>query len=239
MLELDAVRTKRVDVPRNSSFDWSALRERVQTIGMRNSNCLAIAPTATISNICGVGQSIEPTYQNLFVKSNLSGEFTVINPYLVDDLKQRGLWDETMVNDLKYFDGSVQQVERIPDDLKQLYRTAFEIEPQWLIAAAARRQKWIDQSQSLNLYIAEPSGRQLSEMYLAAWNQGLKTTYYLRSRGAGGIEKSTLDVNGRGIQPRWMKSRSASADVVVNRSSAEEIVEGQACPTDGSCEACQ
>ncbi len=239
LLELDAVRTKRVDVPRNYSFDWAALRERVQTIGMRNSNCLAIAPTATISNICGVGQSIEPTYQNLFVKSNLSGEFTVINPYLVDDLKQRGLWDETMVNDLKYFDGSVQQVERIPDDLKRLYCTAFEIEPQWLIAAAARRQKWIDQSQSLNLYIAEPSGRQLSEMYLAAWNQGLKTTYYLRSRGAGGIEKSTLDVNGRGIQPRWMKSRSASADVVVNRGAAEEIVEGAACPTDGSCEACQ
>ena len=239
LLELDAVRTKPVDVPRNASLDWNALRERVQTIGMRNSNCLAIAPTATISNICGVGQSIEPTYQNLFVKSNLSGEFTVINPYLVDDLKQRGLWDETMVNDLKYFDGSVQQVERIPDDLKQLYRTAFEIEPQWLIAAAARRQKWIDQSQSLNLYIAEPSGRQLSEMYLAAWNQGLKTTYYLRSRGAAGIEKSTLDVNTRGIQPRWMKSRSASADVVVNRGAAEEIVEGAACPTDGSCEACQ
>ncbi|MBN8628003.1 MAG: ribonucleoside-diphosphate reductase subunit alpha [Planctomycetes bacterium] len=241
--ELDAVRNRQVDVPRNETLDWAALRERVRTIGMRNSNCLAIAPTATISNICGVGQSIEPTYQNLFVKSNLSGEFTVINPYLVDDLKSRGLWDETMVNDLKYFDGSVQQIERVPEDLKALYRTAFEIEPQWLIAAAARRQKWIDQSQSLNLYIAEPSGRQLSEMYLAAWRQGLKTTYYLRSRGAGGIEKSTLDVNGRGIQPRWMKSRSASADVVVDRATTAAVdasfAEGAACPTDGSCEACQ
>lgn len=235
--ELDAQRRMPIDVDRSARFDWDALRERVRTIGMRNSNCLAIAPTATISNICGVGQSIEPTYQNLFVKSNLSGEFTVINPYLVADLKRRGLWDETMVNDLKYFDGSVQQIERIPDDLKALYRTAFEIEPQWLIDAGARRQKWIDQSQSLNLYIAEPSGRRLSEMYLSAWRKGLKTTYYLRSQGAGGIEKSTLDVNTRGIQPRWMTSRSASADVTVERRGEAEAP--LACPTDGSCEACQ
>jgi ribonucleoside-diphosphate reductase alpha chain len=236
--ELDACRKAPVDVDRTTTLDWPSLRDRVQTIGMRNSNCLAIAPTATISNICGVAQSIEPTYQNLFVKSNLSGEFTVINPFLVHDLKRRGLWDETMVNDLKYFDGSVQQIERIPDDLKALYRTAFEIEPQWLIDAASRRQKWIDQSQSLNLYIAQPSGRQLSEMYLSAWRKGLKTTYYLRSQGAGGIEKSTLDVNGRGIQPRWMTSRSASADVTVARNE-EPTPMPTVCPTDGSCEACQ
>ena len=235
--ELAEARGATIDVPRHATLDWTELRRRVQTIGMRNSNCLAIAPTATISNICGVGQSIEPTYQNLFVKSNLSGEFTVVNPYLVDDLKQRGLWDETMVNDLKYFDGSLESIERIPDDVKQLYRTAFEIEPRWLIDAAARRQKWIDQSQSLNLYIGEPNGKQLSEMYLSAWRKGLKTTYYLRGRGAGGIEKSTLDVNSRGIQPRWMKARSASADVVVERT--DTVATPEACPTDGSCEACQ
>jgi len=236
--ELDAVRKTRVDVDRSMRLDWNWLRERVRTIGMRNSNCLAIAPTATISNICGVAQSIEPTYQNLFVKSNLSGEFTVINPYLVADLKRRGLWDETMVNDLKYFDGSVSAIERIPADIKELYRTAFEIAPQWLIEAASRRQKWIDQSQSLNLYMAEPSGRVLSEMYLSAWRKGLKTTYYLRSQGAGGIEKSTLDVNSRGIQPRWMKSKSTSSDVVLDRDpQAGETP--LACPTDGSCEACQ
>ncbi len=233
---LDAVRNTSVQVDRTTRLDWAMLRERVRTIGMRNSNCLAIAPTATISNICGVGQSIEPTYQNLFVKSNLSGEFTVVNPYLVADLKARGLWDETMVNDLKYFDGSVQQIERIPDDLKALYRTAFEIEPTWLIDAGSRRQKWIDQSQSLNLYIAQPSGRQLSDMYLGAWRKGLKTTYYLRSLGAAGIEKSTLDVNSRGIQPRWMTSKSASADVAVQRGAIDAAL---SCPTDGSCEACQ
>jgi ribonucleoside-diphosphate reductase alpha chain len=242
--DLDAVRKTRVDVDRSMRLDWAWLRERVKSIGMRNSNCLAIAPTATISNICGVGQSIEPTYQNLFVKSNLSGEFTVINPYLVADLKRRGLWDETMVNDLKYFDGSVTAIERIPDDVKELYRTAFEIAPHWLIDAASRRQKWIDQSQSLNLYMAEPSGRVLSEMYLSAWRKGLKTTYYLRSQGAGGIEKSTLDVNSRGIQPRWMKSKSTSADVTLDRdgrgaADAQANEMPRVCPTDGSCEACQ
>jgi ribonucleoside-diphosphate reductase alpha chain len=242
LAELDAERRVPIDVDRGTRLDWNTLRERVKSIGMRNSNCLAIAPTATISNICGVGQSIEPTYQNLFVKSNLSGEFTVINPYLVADLKRLGLWDETMVNDLKYFDGSLQSIERIPDDVKRLYATAFEIEPVWLIDAAARRQKWLDQSQSLNLYMAEPNGRRLSEMYLAAWRKGLKTTYYLRSQGAAGIEKSTLDVNSRGVQPRWMKSKSASAELVIRRegqTAGESQAVGQACPTDGSCEACQ
>ena len=145
---------------------------------------MAIAPTATISNICGVSQSIEPNYQNLFVKSNMSGDFTVVNDFLVRDLKARGLWDEVMVSDLKYFDGSIGQIDRIPDDLKALYATAFEIDSAWLIEAAARRQKWIDQSQSLNLYIANPSGKKLDALYRLAWNRGLKTTYYLRSRSA-------------------------------------------------------
>jgi ribonucleoside-diphosphate reductase alpha chain len=177
----------------SATLDWEGLRERVRTVGMRNSNCMAIAPTATISNICGVSQSIEPTYQNLFVKSNLSGEFTVVNPYLVRDLKVRGLWDAVMVNDLKYFDGSVQPVDRIPADLKQLYATAFEIDPRWLVEAASRRQKWIDQAQSLNLYMSEPNGKKLDNLYKLAWVRGLKTTYYLRSLGATHVEKSTMD----------------------------------------------
>lgn len=175
----------------SSTLDWKALRSRVQEVGMRNSNCMAIAPTATISNICGVSQSIEPTYQNLFVKSNLSGEFTVVNPRLIHDLKARGLWDEVMVNDLKYYDGSLQPIDRIPEELKQLYATAFEIDPRWLVEAASRRQKWIDQAQSLNLYMAEPSGKKLDNLYKLAWARGLKTTYYLRSMGATHMEKST------------------------------------------------
>jgi ribonucleoside-diphosphate reductase alpha chain len=193
-------------VDRSSTLDWESLRERVRTIGMRNSNTLAIAPTATISNICGVTQSIEPTYQNLFVKSNMSGDFIVVNAALVRDLKQRGLWDEVMVSDLKYFDGSLSAIERIPEELKQLYATSFEIEATWLIQAAARRQKWIDQSQSLNLYIAQPSGKKLDALYREAWRAGLKTTYYLRSRSATHVEKSTLTrtdgkLNAVAVQP--------------------------------------
>jgi ribonucleoside-diphosphate reductase alpha chain len=177
---------------RSQTLDWDALRERVKTIGLRNSNTMAIAPTATISNIVGVSQSIEPTYQNLFVKSNLSGEFTVVNPFLVRDLKERQLWDAVMINDLKYYDGSVSKIERIPEDLKQLYATAFEIDPRWLVEAASRRQKWIDQGQSLNLYMSEPNGKKLDALYKLAWVRGLKTTYYLRSMGATHVEKSTL-----------------------------------------------
>ncbi|MGV6817062.1 MAG: ribonucleoside-diphosphate reductase subunit alpha [Thiotrichales bacterium] len=188
--ELYEGRGKYIEVDRSKTLDWDSLRERVKTIGMRNSNTMAIAPTATISNICGVSQSIEPTYQNLFVKSNLSGEFTVVNPYLVNDLKDRKLWDEVMVNDLKYYDGSVQPIDRIPADLKAKYATAFEIDSRWLIEAASRRQKWIDQGQSLNLYMAEPSGKTLDNLYKLAWVRGLKTTYYLRSLGATHIEKS-------------------------------------------------
>jgi ribonucleoside-diphosphate reductase alpha chain len=159
---------------------------------MRNSNTLAIAPTATISNICGVTQSIEPTYQNLFVKSNMSGDFTVVNASLVHDLKQAGLWDEVMISDLKYFDGSLGSIDRVPNELKMLYATSFEIEPTWLIQAAAQRQKWIDQAQSLNLYLGQPSGKKLDALYREAWHAGLKTTYYLRSRSATHVEKSTM-----------------------------------------------
>ncbi|MCX4188354.1 ribonucleoside-diphosphate reductase subunit alpha [Methylophaga sp. OBS4] len=175
----------------SQTMDWDALRDKIKRQGMRNSNTMAIAPTATISNICGVSQSIEPTYQNLFVKSNLSGEFTVINPYMVEDLKQRGLWDEVMINDLKYFDGSLQSIDRVPSELKALYTTAFEMDARWLIEAASRRQKWLDQAQSLNLYMAEPSGKKMDNLYKLAWVRGLKTTYYLRSMGATGAEKTS------------------------------------------------
>jgi len=183
--------TKYIEVDRSTSLDWAPVRERVKR-GIRNSNIMAIAPTATISNIVGVSQSIEPTYQNLYVKSNLSGEFTVINPYLVRDLKTRGLWDEVMVNDLKYYDGSLHKIERIPQDLKDLYATAFEVETKWIVEAASRRQKWIDQSQSLNLYIAGASGKKLDVTYRMAWFRGLKTTYYLRALAATSAEKSTI-----------------------------------------------
>ena len=182
-----------LDVDTSATLDWAALREKVTGQGMRNSNVMAIAPTATISNICGVSQSIEPTYQNLYVKSNLSGEFTVTNAWLVNDLKALGLWDEVMINDLKYYDGSVQPIERIPAELKARYATAFEVEPKWLVEAAARRQKWLDQAQSLNLYIKGVSGRKLDVTYRMAWLRGLKTTYYLRALGATAVEKSTVE----------------------------------------------
>ena len=190
--KLQQSRGKYLQMDSSQTFDWDNLRERIKSIGLRNSNTMAIAPTATISNICGVSQSIEPVYQNLFVKSNLSGEFTVVNPYLVNDLKAMGLWDEVMINDLKYYDGSVQAIDRIPDELKQLYATAFELDARWLIEAASRRQKWIDQGQSLNLYLSEPNGKKLDTLYKLAWLRGLKTTYYLRSIGATHVEKSTL-----------------------------------------------
>lgn len=182
-----------LDQDRTQRLDWEALRVKVRTQGMRNSNLMAIAPTATISNICGVSQSIEPTYQNLYVKSNLSGEFTVINPYLVDELKALNLWDEVMVNDLKYYNGSVQAITRIPAALKARFSTAFEVDPKWLIDCASRRQKWLDQAQSLNVYMAQPSGKKLDDLYRMAWVRGLKTTYYLRSIGASNAERSTVE----------------------------------------------
>jgi ribonucleoside-diphosphate reductase alpha chain len=207
---------------KTQTLDWNTLRERVKAVGMRNSNVLAIAPTATISNICGVSQSIEPTYQNLFVKSNLSGEFTVINPYLVADLKHEGLWDEVMVNDLKYYNGSVAKINRIPEKLKQIYATAFEVDPIWLVEAGSRRQKWIDQSQSLNLYMAQPSGKKLDQLYRHAWLRGLKTTYYLRSLGATNTEKATID------------------DRALNAVQVDPVAAPKACLiTDPTCEACE
>ena len=215
-----------LEVDRGSALEWGNLRQRVKKIGMRNSNCMAIAPTATISNICGVGQSIEPTYQNLFVKSNLSGEFTVINMFLVQDLKQRGLWDEVMVNDLKYYDGSVAQIDRIPAELKALYATAFEIDPRWLVEAGSRRQKWLDQAQSLNLYMAEPNGTKLDNLYKLAWVRGLKTTYYLRTLGATHVEKSTLSDGKLNAVYQAAKGSSVDAPNVCSL-------------LDPDCEACQ
>ena len=188
---LSEARGGRVEVDRSSTLDWDVLRIRIQQHGMRNSNCVAIAPTATIANIVGVSASIEPDYQNLYVKSNLSGEFTVVNEALVNELKALDLWDEVMVADIKYYDGSLAKIDRIPSELKALYATAFEVDPSWLVEAAARRQKWIDQAQSLNLYFAVPSGKKLHDTYMLAWQRGLKTTYYLRSLGATSAEKST------------------------------------------------
>jgi ribonucleoside-diphosphate reductase alpha chain len=181
-----------VEVDRSVTLDWDALRQRIAQDGMRNSNCVAIAPTATISNIVGVSASIEPNFGNLSVKSNLSGEFTVINEYLVRDLKALGLWDDVMVMDLKHFDGSLRRIDRVPEDIKALYATAFEVETVWLVEAAARRQKWIDQAQSLNIYMAGASGKKLDDTYKLAWLRGLKTTYYLRTMGATHAEKSTV-----------------------------------------------
>ena len=218
---------KYINVNRDKTLDWDALKAKVAAAGMRNSNVMAIAPTATIANITGVSQSIEPTYQNLYVKSNLSGEFTVVNPYLVNDLKCRGLWDKVMVNDLKYFDGSVQTIDRIPADLKAKYATAFEVEPRWLVDSASRRQKWIDQAQSLNLYINNASGKKLDVTYRMAWFSGLKTTYYLRSLAATGTEKSTVD--------------TGNLNAVSNATETPQPAPvPQACSLDDpDCEACQ
>lgn len=225
-----------VEMDEGSTLDWEPLRKRVKKTGMRNSNTMAIAPTATISNICGVSQSIEPAYQNLFVKSNMSGDFTVVNAQLVHDLKARGLWDEVMVSDLKYFDGSVGQVDRIPDDLKALYATAFEIDSSWLIEAASRRQKWIDQAQSLNLYIANPSGKKLDELYRLAWRKGLKTTYYLRSRSATHVEKSTLKGTDGKLNAVSATVAAAPQPIAIDPNAAW----GKACAVDDpECEACQ
>lgn len=231
---VEMLRTARggyVELDESVSMDWDLLRNRIKQHGMRNSNCVAIAPTATISNIVGVSASIEPTYQNIFVKSNLSGEFTIINDHLVSDLKALGLWDEVMIADLKYFDGSLAKIDRIPAELRVLYATAFEVEPNWLIEAAARRQKWIDQAQSLNIYMSGVSGRKLDETYKLAWLRGLKTTYYLRTLGATSAEKST--------------SRAGSLNAVSNGSdsgisAAPVVEETKFCSIDNpECEACQ
>ena len=235
--QLEKERGGFVEVNTVTRLDWDLVRTSIKQHGMRNSNTMAIAPTATISNITGVAQSIEPTYKHLYSKSNLSGEFITHNPYLVKELKEMDLWDDDMIDDLKYFDGSITEIERIPSKMSERYLTAFEIEPEWLIECASRRQKWIDMGQSLNLYIGEPSGKKLHTMYMEAWKKGLKTTYYLRSLGATQIEKSTTDINRRGLQPRWMKSKSASSEITVEREQAEIPV--ATCNLDGDCESCQ
>ena len=220
-----------VEVDRSSALDWGPLRERIRAFGMRNSNCLAIAPTATISNIVGVAASIEPTYQNLYVKSNLSGEFTVVNEYLVSDLKKAGMWDEVMIADLKYFDGNLARVDRAPAELRRLYATAFEVEPKWLVEAASRRQKWIDQAQSLNIYMAGASGKKLDETYKLAWLRGLKTTYYLRAMGATHAEKSTSKAGALNAVP-------SGGGMTESASTVE--AEPKFCSIDDpECEACQ
>lgn len=222
---------KYLEVDFSSTLDWDGMRARVKQTGMRNSNVMAIAPTATIANITGVSQSIEPTYQNLYVKSNLSGEFTVVNPYLIRDLKAEGLWDSVMINDLKYYDGSVQKIDRIPQRLKTLYATAFEINPRWIVDAASRRQKWIDQAQSLNLYISEANGKKLDVTYRMAWYRGLKTTYYLRAMAATSTEKST-------VSSSTMNAVSSNMDAPVVAAGPAEVP--QACSLDDpDCEACQ
>lgn len=221
-----------VEVDVSATLEWDALRERIKKYGMRNSNCLAIAPTATISNIIGVSASIEPTYQNLYVKSNLSGEFTMANEYLVNDLKKLGLWDEVMISDLKYFDGVLSKIDRVPADIRKLYASAFEVESHWLIEAAARRQKWIDQAQSLNIYMAGVSGKKLDETYKLAWLRGLKTTYYLRTLGASSAEKSTVKAGVLNAVPADKDMTAMSATI-----SATDL---KYCSIDNAeCESCQ
>ena len=221
---LKKIRGKYLDVNFDETLDWNSLRKDIMKNGMRNSNTLAIAPTATISNICGVAQSIEPTYQNLYVKSNLSGEFTVINPYLIQDFKDAKIWDEVMIKDLKYFDGQLSAISRVPENLKSIYATCFEIDTRWLVEAAARRQKWIDQSQSLNLYIPDTDGKKLDNAYKLAWIRGLKTTYYLRSLGATHVEKSTSDNSGSKLNAVQNSEKSDAKQCLID---------------DPECEACQ
>ncbi|MDH4457165.1 MAG: ribonucleoside-diphosphate reductase subunit alpha [Nevskia sp.] len=241
----------RQDVQESGAFDWNSLRLQIKTTGIRNSNTMAIAPTATIANITGVSQSIEPVYQNLYVKSNLSGDFTVVNEYLANELKALDLWDEVMVHDLKYFDGSVQKIDRVPADIKAIYKTAFEIDAKVLVDAGSRRQKWIDQAQSLNLYMAAPSGKKLDELYRHAWLSGLKTTYYLRTLGATHAEKTTIQ-DGRlnnvakGAEGAAAASAAAAANAArqapkpASMAAASEPMTPKVCSIlDPDCEACQ
>jgi len=246
-----------IQVPRKARMDWSPLRMKIAAQGMRNSNVLAIAPTATISNITNTSPCIEPTYKNLFVKSNLSGEFIVLNPFLVKDLKARALWDQDMLDNLKYFDGELKDIDRVPNDLKQKYLTAFGIDHKWVIDAAARRQKWIDQAQSVNLWIKTPDLKTLSHMYRYAWHAGLKTTYYLRGLGASNIEKATVQVKkamrgATGETNAETSARDAAASLLTappfpDAEAGKKVYtaeEKNACSIDamrngGTCEACQ
>jgi ribonucleoside-diphosphate reductase alpha chain len=224
-----------IKVDRSETLDWEKLRAKVKKDGMRNSNVMAIAPTATISNITGVTQSIEPTYQNLYVKSNLSGEFTIVNPHLVRKLKALDLWDDVMINDLKYFEGSLSEISRIPDDIKKLFSTAFEVEPQYIVESASRRQKWIDQAQSLNLYIGNANGKKLDLTYRMAWYSGLKTTYYLRSMAATTTEKSTINQGSLNA----VSAQAESAPEVPHELGAPAPVPEACSLDDPDCEACQ
>jgi len=237
-----------VEVDRSATLDWDGLRKKIAKDGMRNSNCVAIAPTATISNIIGVDASIEPCFGNLSVKSNLSGEFTVINHYLVRDLKRLGLWDDVMVMDLKHFDGSLRPIDRVPQEVKALYATAFEVETTWLVEAAARRQKWIDQAQSLNIYMAGVSGKKLDDTYKLAWIRGLKTTYYLRTISATQTEKSTvtsgrLNAVSSGGAPQGQTMSAIDAAAAAARAQMDAAVPAtdiKFCGVDDpTCEACQ
>ena len=228
-----------VDVPRGGRMDWKPLREKIRTHGMRNSNVLAIAPTATISNITGTSPCIEPTYKNLFVKSNLSGEFIVLNPFLVKDLKKAGLWNQEMVDQLKYFDGELGPIEGMPEELKKRYLTAFAVGFEWIMKAAARRQKWIDQAQSLNLFLGQPDLKVLSRMYRLAWHQGLKTTYYLRTLGASNIEKATVKLKKEvraGLQEAEVATEAVKKVFSAEEKTACSI---EAMRNGGECEACQ
>ena len=232
---LEQERGMPVEMDRSTTMDWQVVRDHVARYGMRNSNVMAIAPTATISTIIGVTQSIEPNYKHLFVKSNLTGDVVQVNIHLIQELRERDLWCKELLEAIKYFDGTLRDIPGLPQDIKDRYSTAFEIEPKWLIECASRRQKWIDMGQSLNLYLEDPNGRKLDEMYRLCWSKGLKTTYYLRTLAATQVEKSTVDVNKFGIQPRWMKNKSASGEVVLERHS-----QIKACRIDDpDCEACQ
>jgi|TARA_B110000914_G_scaffold224741_1_gene243390 ribonucleoside-diphosphate reductase alpha chain len=231
-----------LNVDRSETLDWDTLRKKVVSKGMRNSNVMAIAPTATISNITGVTQSIEPTYQNLYVKSNLSGEFTIVNPHLVSKLKDLGLWDEVMINDLKYYEGSLSQISRIPDDIKKLFSTAFEVEPRYIVESASRRQKWIDQGQSLNLYIGNADGKKLDITYRMAWYSGLKTTYYLRSIAATSTEKSTVQqgkLNAVSSGEEKAPQQELGASALQQELGAPAPVPTACSLDDPECEACQ
>lgn len=235
---LENERGESIEVNRDATLQWQEVRDAIAEHGMRNSNCLAIAPTATISTIVGCTQSIEPTYKQLYSKSNLSGEFTQTNFALVNELKSLGLWNSETLDALKYYDGAIGEIQQVPDELKKRFATAFEIDASWLIRAAAARQKWIDQGQSLNLYVASPNGKAIDAMYRMAWKVGLKTTYYLRSLAATQVEKSTVDVNRHGIQPRWMKSQSQSSAIRLDR--AASMTDAASCSIDDpGCEACQ
>jgi ribonucleoside-diphosphate reductase alpha chain len=231
-----------VEIDESSGMDWTELRARIKEHGMRNSNCVAIAPTATISNIIGVAASIEPEYQNIYVKSNLSGEFTVVNEQLVRDLKEIGQWDEVMVADLKYFDGSLAKIDRVPAEMRELYATAFEVETKWIVEAGARRQKWIDQAQSLNIYMAGASGKKLDETYKQAWVRGLKTTYYLRTLAATSAEKSTGrggELNAVSSGGPQMSAMGKSAAVAAKPAAQDEVAPKFCAIDDPTCEACQ